>query len=46
MNEKTYRHEYLGEVVGLGSEVFDNLDIRQITDDEIKLYDRIYMGID
>lgn len=43
---RTYEHEYLGVPVGTGGEVFDNLDIRQITDEEISHFDRIYMGID
>ena len=42
----TYRHEYLGEVTGTGGEVFRNLKIREITDGEIKGFDRIYRGLD
>lgn len=45
-NPKAYEHEYLGEIVGNGTEFFDNLEIRQITDEEISHFDRIYMGID
>ena len=45
-NEKAYRHVYLGEVTGTGGQVFDNLEIRAITDDEIKLLDRAYHGLD
>ena len=45
-NETAYRHEYLGEVVGSGTAVFENLDIREITDDEIKEFDRITSGVD
>lgn len=45
-NEKAYRHEYLGEVIGIGGEVFDNLVIREITDQEISGFDRIRRGID
>jgi PBSX family phage terminase large subunit len=41
-----YRHEYLGEIVGTGSEVFTNLTARKITDEEIKIFDRIRRGID
>lgn len=43
---EAYRHEYLGEVTGTGAEVFANLTARQITDDEIKEFDRIRRGID
>ena len=45
-NEREYRHEYLGEAVGSGSEVFENLDIREITDEEISHFDRIRNGLD
>lgn len=45
-DERVYRHEYLGEAVGTGSEVFENLEIRQITDEEIARFDRIYNGVD
>ena len=45
-NEREYRHEYLGEAVGSGSEVFENLDVREITDEEISHFDRIKNGLD
>lgn len=45
-DEMSYRHEYLGEAVGNGSEVFENLDIREITDEEISHFDNILMGTD
>lgn len=45
-DERAYRHEYLGEPVGTGGNVFDNLELREITDDEIKRFDRIYQGVD
>lgn len=41
-----YNHEYLGEVTGTGGEVFTNLTIRNITDDEIAIFDRVRRGID
>ena len=41
-----YAHEYLGIVTGTGGEVFTNITVRPITDDEIKNFDRIYMGVD
>ncbi|HWR18729.1 MAG TPA: phage terminase large subunit [Clostridia bacterium] len=46
VNEKAYRHEYLGEITGTGGEVFENLKLRPITDDEIKTFDRLRNGID
>lgn len=45
-NERAYEHEYLGVPVGTGGNVFELLDIRTITDDEIKRMDRIYQGVD
>lgn len=46
INPKAYEHEYLGIPVGAGGEVFDNVEAREITDDEISRFDQIYMGID
>lgn len=45
-NEREYRHEYLGEAVGSGSEVFENLEVREITDEEINRFDRVRNGLD
>ena len=42
----TYKHEYLGIPVGYGTGVFKNLQIRPITDDEIKTFDNVEGGID
>ncbi len=46
VNEKAYRHEYLGEAVGAGGNVFENIELREISDSEIQAFDRIYTGID
>lgn len=46
VNELAYRNEYLGEATGTGGAVFDNLTIREISDDELKLFDKIYDGLD
>ncbi len=46
INEKAYRHEYLGEATGSGGAVFPNVTVREITDDEIKLLQYIYAGVD
>lgn len=46
VNPKAYEHEYLGISIGNGTEVFDNLEIRQITDEEISSFDRLYRGVD
>jgi PBSX family phage terminase large subunit len=43
---KSYEHEYLGEVTGTGGEVFDNVKIRSITDEEIESFENIKRGAD
>lgn len=43
---ETYRHEYLGEVTGGGGEVFRNLTLREISDEEIAAFDRVSCGLD
>lgn len=45
-NPKAYDHEYMGIATGTGGQVFENLEIREITDAEIAQFDRIYEGID
>lgn len=45
-NPTAYENEYLGVVNGTGGNVFDNVKIREITDEEIKTFDRIYCGVD
>lgn len=45
-NETAYRHEYLGEVVGSGTQVFENLKIETISDYQISQFDRILNGVD
>ena len=45
-NETAYRHEYLGEEVGTGLEVFNNVELRIIAQDEIAAFDRIRQGLD
>ena len=45
-NEKAYQHEYLGIPVGTGSEVFSNVEVRDITDEEIGRFDRVLRGVD
>ncbi len=41
-----YKNEYLGEVTGTGGEVFSNITVREITDEEIEGFDKIYCGVD
>lgn len=45
-NEIAYRQEYLGEAVGSGSAVFENLKLREVTEEEIETFDRRYYGVD
>lgn len=45
-NETAYRHEYLGEVVGSGTAVFENLRLETITDKQIEAFDSILCGQD
>lgn len=45
-NPVAYRHEYLGEVVGSGAAVFDNLRLAPIPDDRAAAFDRVYHGVD
>lgn len=45
-DERAYQHEYLGIPVGTGGNVFENLELREITDEEISRFDRIYNGVD
>ena len=46
VNEQKYRHQYLGEVTGTGGEVFRNVTLREITDDEVDRFDHLYRGLD
>lgn len=43
---KVYENEYLGLETGDGGAVFENLELKKITDEEIKKFDRLYRGID
>lgn len=45
-NPTAYENEYMGVANGTGGNVFDNVTIREITDDEIKGFDRLYKGVD
>ena len=46
VNPAAYEHEYLGKPNGNGGMVFDQLELRTITDEEIAQFDRIYQGED
>jgi len=46
VNPKAYEHEYLGIANGTGGLVFENVQLRKITDEEIAQFDRIHQGVD
>lgn len=46
VNPEAYEHEYMGIANGDGGNVFEYLEIRTITDDEIVTFDRIMAGVD
>ncbi len=45
-NPTAYDNEYMGIANGTGGNVFDNVIIRNVTDEEIASFDRLYKGID
>lgn len=45
-NPTIYANEYLGEETGDGGNVFENVELREITDEEIENFDYIYQGMD
>lgn len=45
-NEKRYRWEYLGEAIGSGVVPFDNLEFREIPDEEYNTFDNFRQGVD
>ena len=46
LNEDAYRHEYLGEVIGQGYNVFDNVVAEQMSDEFIDSFGNYYYGQD
>lgn len=45
-NPIAYENEYLGVANGVGGNVFDNVLVREISDEELAQFDRIYRGVD
>lgn len=45
-NPTAYENEYMGIANGSGGNVFDNVTVREITDEEIARFDHIYNGVD
>ena len=46
INPDAFKHEYLGECISTGSEVFPNIITREITDEEIQFMQYFYCGVD
>ena len=46
INEKQYANVYLGEETGTGGNVFENIELREITDSEIETFDKFFYGLD
>jgi len=46
VSPKTYDHEFMGIVTGTGGNVFENVTIRNITENEINTFDYTYYGND
>lgn len=46
VNPAAYDNEYMGEANGNGGNVFEFIEEREITDEEIASFDRIYQGVD
>ena len=46
VNPRAYQNEYLGEITGTGGSVFENLEIRDITAQEIENFDKAKQGLD
>ena len=46
INPEAYEHEYEGVPNGNGGMIFEYLEIRTITDEEIERMDRLYAGVD
>ena len=45
-NPRAYEHEYLGAPTGTGGNVFERVQVRTITDEEVSRADRIFQGVD
>jgi len=43
---QAYEHEYLGSITGTGGEVFANVQVRQISDEEIEEFFNVKRGLD
>lgn len=46
INPRAYIHEYMGQAIGTGGDVFQNAEDMEMSDDMVKQFDHIYNGID
>jgi len=46
VNEMAFRHEYLGEIVGTGLEIFSRVKVRTITKEEREAFKTVRYGLD
>ena len=46
INERSYRHEYLGEITGNGGTVFPNVKAISLTDEDISHFSHLHWGCD
>lgn len=46
INPRSYEHEYDGKAVGTGLTVFENVKLREITDEELDTFEHVYYGLD
>lgn len=46
LNPEAYDNEYIGVANGSGGNVFDNVEVRKITEEEYNRFDTIYQGVD
>ncbi|RDU21930.1 PBSX family phage terminase large subunit [Anaerosacchariphilus polymeriproducens] len=46
VNPTAYENEYMGVANGTGGNIFDNLTVRTITNEEAATFDRLYFGVD
>ena len=46
VNPEAYEHEYLGIPNGEGGSIFEFVEVREITQEEVNGFDRIYQGVD
>lgn len=45
-NLQAYKNEYMGEITGIGGEIFTNVKNITLTDDDILTFDKIRQGLD